>query len=414
MFFSAIILSILTILGGIDEDEASSVATRLLNEKKSHVANSLKDEQIVKVASLSNVNQFELVLDTILIPRVVGTPNHEYVKQFLIKTMQELGWAVETDPFQEETPLFGTLQFENIVATLNPNARRYLVLACHYDSKYYREYNFVGATDSAVPCAMMINLAYVMAESLKKTRSQFLIKTMQELGWAVETDPFQEETPLFGTLQFENIVATLNPNARRYLVLACHYDSKYYREYNFVGATDSAVPCAMMINLAYVMAESLKKTRSQNDISLKFIFFDGEEAFKEWGPDDSIYGARHLATKWEQTPYPKSNSDGTNQLHRMDVLVLLDLLGSPDPVFYRVPILHLIPVPFPTVWHTENDNRNAIDLSTVENLNKILRVFVAEYLHCQIPPMVAMGSSSSPLLFLLPLLTPSRVLLTLA
>lgn len=29
-----------------------------------------------------------------------------------------------------------------------------------------------------------------------------------------------------------------------------------------------------------------------------FIFFDGEEAFKEWGPDDSIYGAKHLASEW--------------------------------------------------------------------------------------------------------------------
>lgn len=29
-----------------------------------------------------------------------------------------------------------------------------------------------------------------------------------------------------------------------------------------------------------------------------FIFFDGEEAFKKWGPNDSIYGAKHLAKKW--------------------------------------------------------------------------------------------------------------------
>jgi hypothetical protein len=50
---------------------------------------------------------------------------------------------------------------------------------------------------------------------------------------------------------------------------------------------------------------------------LKFIFFDGEEAFEEWGPTDSIYGARHLAAKWEQNAYPKDNRDGTNQLHRM-------------------------------------------------------------------------------------------------
>lgn len=33
------------------------------------------------------------------------------------------------------------------------------------------------------------------------------------------------------------------------------------------------------------------------------IFFDGEEAFKEWTSTDSIYGSRHLANKLENTPF---------------------------------------------------------------------------------------------------------------
>lgn len=46
-----------------------------------------------------------------------------------------------------------------------------------------------------------------------------------------------------------------------------------------------------------------------------------------------------------------------------------------------VPVLHLIPIPFPEVWHTPGDNRDAVDINTVENINKILRIFLAEYLH---------------------------------
>lgn len=45
-----------------------------------------------------------------------------------------------------------------------------------------------------------------------------------------------------------------------------------------------------------------------------------------------------------------------------------------------VPIIHLITVPFPDFWHTVNDNHEVIDYNTVENINKILRVFIAEYL----------------------------------
>ena len=45
-----------------------------------------------------------------------------------------------------------------------------------------------------------------------------------------------------------------------------------------------------------------------------------------------------------------------------------------------VPVLHLISYPFPSVWHTPADNEDALSYPTVNNINKILRVFVAEYL----------------------------------
>lgn len=128
---------------------------------------------------------------------------------------------------------------------------------------------------------------------------KYLIQTMTDLRWTVETDKFKDKTPNMGILEFENIIATLNPKAERFLVLACHYDSKYFPKGEFLGASDSAVPCAMLIDLATVLQEYLNKNRTNNELSLQFVFFDGEEAFKEWSATDSIYGARHLAKKWE-------------------------------------------------------------------------------------------------------------------
>ncbi|XP_007435419.1 glutaminyl-peptide cyclotransferase, partial [Python bivittatus] len=46
-----------------------------------------------------------------------------------------------------------------------------------------------------------------------------------------------------------------------------------------------------------------------------------------------------------------------------------------------VPILHLIPSPFPRVWHTMEDNEENLDKPTIDNLSKILQVFVLEYLN---------------------------------
>lgn len=45
-----------------------------------------------------------------------------------------------------------------------------------------------------------------------------------------------------------------------------------------------------------------------------------------------------------------------------------------------VPVLHLIATPFPRVWHTLEDTEENLDRPTVENLSKILAVFLAEYL----------------------------------
>lgn len=145
----------------------------------------------------------------------------------------------------------------------------------------------------------------------------YIVDEMKKLEWKVTLDTFNDSTPIFGELTFSNIIATLNANAERFLVLACHYDSKYFASGEFYGATDSAVPCSMLINIAKTMSKYFDKIKDENDLSIMLIFFDGEEAFETWGPKDSIYGARHLAKKWQDE----------NFLHRIDLLVLLDLLG---------------------------------------------------------------------------------------
>lgn len=53
------------------------------------------------------------------------------------------------------------------------------------------------------------------------------------------------------------------------------------------------------------------------------IFFDGEEAFKDWTQTDSLYGSRHLAKKW------KNNG----KVDQIEALVLLDLIGAPNSQF---------------------------------------------------------------------------------
>ena len=82
----------------------------------------------------------------------------------------------------------------------------------------------------------------------------------------MKKDEFEDKTPL-GPKKFTNIIATLDPKADRQLALAAHYDSKLITPENgkyFIGATDSAVPVAMLLDLAKVLGDKFQKRKSSN------------------------------------------------------------------------------------------------------------------------------------------------------
>ena len=75
-----------------------------------------------------------------------------------------------------------------------------------------------------------------------------------DLGWEVTLDEFDKKT-VIGPKRFTNIIATANPNAKKFILLTAHYDSKIMMGKNnenleFLAASDSAVPCAMMLSIA--------------------------------------------------------------------------------------------------------------------------------------------------------------------
>ncbi|XP_067647772.1 glutaminyl-peptide cyclotransferase-like [Eurosta solidaginis] len=242
------------------------------------------------------------------------------------------------------------------------------------------------------------------------------------MGWSVEYDTFCATVPILGPVSFHNIIAKLNPNAERFLVPACHYDGKYFADFKFLGATGSAVPCAMLLNMAHVLRAALAPFRNTK-LSLMFIFFDGEESTEGvGGPAYSLYGFRHLANLWK--------ADGT--LNSLDILVTLDNIGLGDTTFHslfanteawfsrlialeerwsnakprinpkryfktnpishilegghipfleqNVPILHLSPPYLPRVWHTKDDEGSIIRYVAKNQISRIIRLFTMEYL----------------------------------
>ncbi|KAJ9498155.1 hypothetical protein H2202_006306 [Exophiala xenobiotica] len=280
--------------------------------------------------------------------------------------------------------------------------------------------------------------------------------------WTLTFQNSTSKTPTHGEneVPFVNLIATRDPpwsapgNVGR-LTLVAHYDSKYKPD-GFIGATDSAAPCAMLMHAVRAIDAALTKkwesVQAQDDIDLDFeedkgiqlLLLDGEEAFHSWTATDSIYGARSLAEEWEHTMHP-ATSIYKNYLDSIDLFVLLDLLGSPEdlpipswqhsshwsyvkmaeaegrlrelglfksdskrrwltdkdkketdvfssyimqddhiPFIARgVHVLHLIPARFPSVWHTMRDDAEHLDINVVEDWALLTAAFAAEYMELE-------------------------------
>ena len=308
------------------------------------------------------------LLSPILIPRVPGTPGSAKVQAHFVDffTKELPKWTVERHNSTSQTPATGdqevpftSLIFRRDPPWATPGDVSRLTLAAHYDT-LYRPEGFIGAIDSAAPCAMLMHVARSVDEAL--TKKWDAMRGSGEAGSGLEEEK-----------------------------------------------------------------------------GVQILFLDGEEAFVQWTATDSLYGARALAEAWEATAHPPGAAFAT-PLEAISLFVLLDLLGAPNP---RIPsffpathwayehvaeverrmrdlglletqvrhpflpernkratqfasgyieddhipflqrgvnILHIIPNPFPKVWHTMDDTAANLDVPTIRDWAKIMAAFVAEWM----------------------------------
>ncbi|KAI3340799.1 glutaminyl-peptide cyclotransferase [Ustulina deusta] len=311
------------------------------------------------------------LLSPILVPRVPGTPGSAAAQRHMVDFFaRELPqWRLEWQNSTSRTPATGTAEipFSNLVFTRDPPWAKgngdvgRLALVAHYDSLYQPE-GFIGATDSAAPCAILMQVARGIDAALSKKW-----EAMEESGDAG------------------------------------------------LGLED-------------------------DEKGVQILLLDGEEAWVTWTDTDSLYGARSLAEKWEAEMYPAQSTYET-PLAAINLFVLLDLLGAADPhvpsyfaathwayqgmakiemrmrklgllatqpktpflpesektaELFRhdgfvgddhvpfmargVPILHIIPTPFPPTWHTMDDDGDHLDPASIGDWAKIVTAFAAEWL----------------------------------
>ena len=130
-----------------------------------------------------------------------------------------------------------------------------------------------------------------------------------------ETDVFTASTPA-GLQTMHNLIVRYPGKKDGIIVLATHYETNYpLKDIPFVGANDGACTSALLMEIGQYL-----RTHPPQGYSVWLVFDDGEEAVKEWSPQDSLYGTRHLAAKWSQ--------DGT--IGKIKAFLLADMIGDKD------------------------------------------------------------------------------------
>jgi Zn-dependent M28 family amino/carboxypeptidase len=140
---------------------------------------------------------------------------------------------------------------------------------------------------------------------------QYIVDALRAAGVTVRVEPFDADTP-HGRLPMANIVAVLPGRRPDVILIAGHYDTKWFRELKFVGANDGGSSAALLVELARRLRER------PHEYTYWIAWFDGEEAREAWTPVDSLYGSRRMATDLEKA----------RRLPR--ALIVVDMIGDRD------------------------------------------------------------------------------------
>lgn len=131
-------------------------------------------------------------------------------------------------------------------------------------------------------------------------------------AWQIQWHNTTARTPATGSrdVPFANLIFRRDPpwaapgDVAR-LTLVAHYDT-LYRPEGFLGAIDSAAPCAMLLHAARAVDAALTAkwdamTASgdagsglEEERGVQILLLDGEEAWVKWSATDSLYGARYI------------------------------------------------------------------------------------------------------------------------
>ena len=140
---------------------------------------------------------------------------------------------------------------------------------------------------------------------------EYIVSTLSAMGIKSIAQPFDGRTPM-GAVKMVNIIATLPGERPDRIILGSHFDTKLFKDFRFVGASDGGSSTAALLELARVLKDQPRP------FTIELLFLDGEEAVAEWTATDSTYGSRHYV----------QHAKATGTLAAIKAFILLDMVGD--------------------------------------------------------------------------------------
>jgi Zn-dependent M28 family amino/carboxypeptidase len=164
---------------------------------------------------------------------------------------------------------------------------------------------------------------------LAKTRA-YITSELKAYGLNVYLDEFTAATPQ-GEKKMANIIGEIPGETKTLILITSHYDTKYYKDMQFLGANDPASSVGTLLEIGRVLGSKKEKPKA----TYRLVFFDGEEALCEGWDEcgnnenpDNTYGSRRYVSQLK----------ARNELANTGAMILLDMMGYQNLELGRDPM----------------------------------------------------------------------------
>ncbi|KAJ4357286.1 uncharacterized protein N0V89_001861 [Didymosphaeria variabile] len=322
------------------------------------------------------------LLAPILRPRVSGTEGSTAVLQhfldFFKKELPE--WRLELQNSSSTTPTSNgkLVPFVNLIATRDPpNAGigdvGRLALVAHYDSKL-EPAGFIGAIDSAAPCAMLMHAARSVDKALTKKWAAMAAEGTDDL----EEKKGLQILLLDGEEAFKSWTDTDSLYGAR--ALAEEWESTFNPAASTYKTPLDSIDLFVLLDLL-----------GSRGPTIPSYYKTTHWAYKHMAQAE--HRLRDLGLFKSSPNHPSRVAKRANENKRTEPL-FLTAAAQEDGGFFGgyiaddhlpflargVEVLHIIPSPFPHVWHDITDDGEHLDVETVEDWARLVTAFTAEWM----------------------------------